>query len=618
MQDAYLVESSFVEEKKEEDKINYNVLVSRFLGYGKQLFRDNLENEVAFPQFLKSVSELFAFDIPQELKQIFIPLRYAPRIWANELPIIYQFNELLKNYKKSNFDIYDQYDEVKRYFIKWATEPIDKEKAYYALSSLNLIDRNINRDNFIKYILAGTIFTFDSKFRLIDKADDMFKKAESTVLDLQTEASIKPEFLYYINVYRGFNELKENNFLKAEQHFNAALTSKANGITALFYSSICKKHLEDIPLALDGISSLIKYDIKRLQYANSVNNLNLFGFLLRNCVTYEIFLETEFSDIYSDIKSIIDSFCTQESSAKENIIERLSILKELKVEEFYDEEIRKEIEYLDNFFTTYKSNSNVMIQIVLENLLGKFNNIIEKIKTKIKEHINAKVAVELEQFNMGIEEDTELIAQLHEELRHVKETTSKTLNSSIQLITKNSDAVIKNYEDKLEHIEATKEFDAAGSFNNNMVYNLIISMIVFLAGGFIGSVGNSSDVSLKSSEFITSLMANGIKWGGIIFFLGMIISFISYVSTVIERSNQKQRLAKKITSLKAQKEVEIENAKKEAQRKQKSLEDSLQNKIAETQKRIENLKIEKSKQETISREKFEKELETQILKLNSI
>jgi hypothetical protein len=618
MQDAIFLEPSLIDEKIKDDGINLNILNAKFQNYGKQLFQDYLDVNYTLPQYIQNTAELYSYNLPSELKQVFIPIKTAPYAWASELPIIYQFDELLKSGKRSNLDLYEQYDEVKKFFIKWVIESIEKEKAYYALSALNLIDKNVNRENFIKYILAGTIFTFDSKFRLPEKASEMYNKAENTIMELQIDEHAKSEFQYYINVFRGFNSYIGRNFEDANSHFTSALSKKANGVTALFYNSISKKHLNDLPQVLQNISDVIKYDLNRLNYVSNTNNLTLFSYILKNCVTYEIFKENEFSDVYSGIKTVVDSFCSQESSVIKTISERLISLKELKLDEHFDDHAKKEMEFLNDLFQSYKENKNVFIQMMLEGFLKKFENIIERIKSKIFEKANGEVASELFHFDISIKDDTELIGQLQKELESTKESNNKNMSLSIQSITKNYEDQIGYLQEKLNKLETTKEYDAASSFNNNMVYNLIVSLIVFLIGGLIGGSDGKVEASFRNSEFVSSLIVNGIKWGGIIFFLGIIVSFISYLSTIVERANQKQKLIKRISILKSQKETAIEETKNEFVKRQKSLEDSIKQKIEDTIKRIENLKIEKAKKEISLREEVFKTFEDKLKSLNSI
>ena len=103
------------------------------------------------------------------------------------------------------------------------------------------------------------------------------------------------------------------------------------------------------------------------------------------------------------------------------------------------------------------------------------------------------------------------------------------------------------------------------------------------------------------------MLIGGSKWGAISFIIGVIISTIISGIILVERSDMRHKLLRKISYLKIEKERLISEQKELSAHKEKIMFDSINNSINQHHKRVEELKVQKEEmQKSLMKEAEEK------------
>jgi len=400
--------------------------------------------------------------------------------------------------------------------------------------------------------------------------------------------------------------LFRSNPPEALQFLQNSAGFKQYGINANFYQAMLLNKQSEIDLCLELIKNLVVFDVDRLKYANSINNKKLFDYFLKNTVAYNIFKEKNFSPLVLRIKSLYDSLGANSRSNFKFIEISIDKFRSLSLKNYLTEDIVEELNYIDSFVREYENEKIVYIRIIDPAVIEKYQNFIIKIKLHIKETEEKRITEEMISLQKRIQLHNEEINYIQTDAEKWKEKASLQLKETIKANENRYSGIINQVENVLSKIDSNQEFDPYVSFNNSLIYNFIISMIVFIIGGFIDGLSDGND--LKASGMIISVFTGGLKWSAIIFIVGLVIAVIGMVAKMIEKSNEKQKLIRKISQLKSETERETEKIKKDNEQRIKEYENSSKVKIEKAKDLIEILQKEKVTREAALKSEIEKKV----------
>jgi hypothetical protein len=108
------------------------------------------------------------------------------------------------------------------------------------------------------------------------------------------------------------------------------------------------------------------------------------------------------------------------------------------------------------------------------------------------------------------------------------------------------------------------------------------------------------------NSILGMILFEGAKWGIISFFIGGLISIIISGLVMIERADEKQKIARKIMALKNHKGKKIQEIKSEFETKEKLMADNFNSSISVYNQKIEDLSKEKESKKKILADEAEK------------
>ncbi len=600
-----------------DEQLTGQLNVAKFKYLAKEKFQDFVKERLNYVELVQTSAKLSAYNIPREYNEFFIRLENAAGFWILDGYIQNQAEEYLKNGSKNVIIKNSTFTEIKNFYNKWITNKGEKEKQYFALTAINQIERDLNKNNFLKYFLYASILTFDKKIFSPEKAAELLSKCREIVVTSAIDESLRKEYLYLIELYLGFISLKSGDYAFAKENFTNAKEENPYGVTATFYKAVAEKYLNNYNASQDLLMGILEYDRNRFKFAIDNNSLGLFSFFVQNAVFYNVFSEHIFADMISDLDLMITSNTGSYTDMFERVSGIIVKLEEMELTQYYTEKTTKQIEFLKKFVLHFKDSRNQMIFIAGRQIYNKLTNIVDEIIEKISQHYNNLKAVEIKIYDENIAESEEAVKILTNEIEESKIKIGKSEKETISKIEEHHNHIIEALEYKSENLEAKNKFDPAATFSNSMMMNIVVSIVVFFVGGFAGSFFNSSGLDTYSSMF-RDTMYEGVKWGGITFLIGIFVALFSAASAVWERANAKQRILKEITFVKNHKEREIQYYKKEFQRKAKSYEDNYRKRIEGFKEKIELLTREKQEKESSLSQNSNEEISKMSEKLQSI
>lgn len=607
--------SEFIMENT-EPVINPDMHAAKFRMFAKEHFQDLVKKEVDFFEFIKKSAQLFGFRLPQDKSELFISNDAAPFYWICDSPAVVKFEEWLKFEARGRNSSQDGYRSIKEFYTKWATLKSEQEKKYYALSTMKMIEKDLNKNNILVRVLQAVILTYDKKLFHPVKAIELFQNAIITLDGLKVDQQVKNELQYLLNIYTGFAYLKQLDYEGASQMFSEAMRMSLSGLTARFYLAFSEKRSGSGEAAVLHLNDILHFDKTAIEYAIEINSPILLTYFIKNAVTYNIFNELEFADLLDHIEAGLSAETGIQEYSFAKLTDALGRLRDLKLGEFYTEEVEKSIAFLETVSESLLGNKNTIAGFSQSLLQNKLFKVADSIVDTIQKQYTAEINDQLKQYDINIGENLEAIKHLGKEAEEIKKLQRKKYEDALEELDRMISENITILESKIENIHQNKKFNPQAVFNNSMVYNLVITMIVFIIGGFSGCYRGTTDDVSTFRDVMSTVMIAGFKWGAIIFLLGTIISAFTAAFAVMERTTEKQNLLRKITYLKAHKERESEILMRENEKKIKAIGDNFDVRIEEHKRSVDRLKTEKDERYTALRESADRKLDAYKEKLD--
>ena len=432
--------------------------------------------------FVKENAKLYSFALPPYLVDSLILFDEAPYYWLTDSPFVLSIEEFFKRHYSKIYDP-ENIKAIKANYTKWAIQNDTESKSYFAKSTLSLLDKNPQKNNFIFSLYHGTILTFDPMNSNTEKAIEIYTKAYDAVFSLDLKQNLRDEAVYLISIFRAFTLLKQGDLYNASEEFIRALEKKETGVTAKYYLAYLSAVQGDEESAKKYLQEIFLNDISKVQYAISVNSINLMSYFLYNPASLSFFNERAFVGFTQFLHSMFVSAKKTEPDFIEALNNKLHILHELHYEEYYDKEINDIIPFIGKTYQTYKGSRNIFLLANSDKLISKFDRIHEIIFSAISKKLYGQMRENLRPYDQQISENSEKITLLNAELESLTKATKEEQDQEAKIIEDNAALAIKEMEAHLDGVELDKKFDPQVAFTNSMFYNLIVSFAVFVLVG---------------------------------------------------------------------------------------------------------------------------------------
>ncbi|MBK8944983.1 MAG: hypothetical protein IPM32_06875 [Ignavibacteriae bacterium] len=600
-------------ENIDEVNLSRELEIAKFRNYGREHFSDLLHYEISFDHFINNTSKFYSIKLPQEISDYLLRLDTAPFFWISEANVVRNIEELITT-KNSKFNYVANFREIKKYYTQWITLKTSKEKQYYAFSISNQIERNFSYQSFYNLIIYGVILTFDKNIYNPKRAIELFDKAIEMVSGCEIETQLKKDLLYYLKIYKGFVYFLEYNYNKARNTFNEALQYNPHGVNAFYFIALSSKYLDDFDNAFDGLKSVLEYDRMRFQYAINYNFLKLFTFFYNNACFYNVFTEIGFAQMLPDIDFLLRSLFSSDANSMELTYSKLINLDNLRIKEFFNQEVYAEIDFLRKALDNYKFKKNGLIRIVEQIFRDKLITLIEFIRNLIESHYFDQIKDEITVFDKQIEQNKRQLELIKHEREDAFKKIKMTEKEAFNYLEGSLSEHIKEIEDKINNLEDSNKYDPSKVFYSSMIFTAAISFVVFLVIGIM-SVMFGWDEGKSSINIIA---VNGFKWGGITFLLGIGISVFTAFSSFWEKSAYKKKLIAQLEYVKSTQSGERKNLEVDSNLKTKIYEQKFNERIQTQEKIIDSFVEEREENYKHKYKIAKKEIDEYITPLNTI
>lgn len=575
-----------VTEKYNHEEFQIEADSSRFFSLGRHHFDINFKNEFDYLNIVKDYLRLSSFNIPEEFKEIFIPRSNAPVYWINDTWLSNQIEEYMKfNFLRAkNVDLFRG---IKENYSKWVTTKLRNEKEYYANNVLTLIERDVYKQNFFKYIIHGIILLSQPGHYNFPRIITSFTTARESAASSRLPDNARQELLYILSLYIGFAYLKENDNLSANTVFREALQIKNTGVTAKIYCGLTELRNGNIESASLFLNDVLMLDFSRFTLALSMNSAEMLNIFIKSAYFPNIFFENEFARMTDEIDRMINRYFSPSGNQLKVIQKNLGELNKKNLGNQLTPEISQSILMLERVSQVYSESENIFIVGLSAELNSKFNGVLSQLTGRLREKLYDEINQKLSSLDKAIHENQSAEKHVLSEIDNFKIKSKDNLEKTLQSINENYDSQIRMLEEKIENIPYMEKYNPQRSFSVNMNINLIVAFIVLIIGSL---ADNSGAESSGINSFFSGLVTTGIKWGLISLFMGTIVSLIISGLVLIEKSDEKQKLVRKIKGFRTQQSNALNDARDYSAHREKVTLENYNNNLLQYRKNIKDVK----------------------------
>ncbi|MCP5064705.1 MAG: hypothetical protein GY936_19895 [Ignavibacteriae bacterium] len=589
--------------------------IAKFRNYGREKYGNAIKRSVSFDEFSEHLLQHTSINLPPEIEEYFIRIDTAHYFGAVETPFLKNI-ELILSQNRSDNNFIANHREVKEFYHKWIYNKNDKEKTYFALTLINMVERNFNYQSFYNLVLYAVILTYEKSLFNPQKAADLYTRSQELVKGLTTNLKEKNKILYFINLFKGFTHLKEYDYANAKNSFSEALKYNPHGISAEYYKGLSSVHLNDFDSAFDSQSKIIQFDKMRFQFAINYNQLKLFEFFFNGAVVYNIFAEDGFAPIVQDFDFLIRAQYSGEPNSMELTYAKLINLKNLRNKEFYTDKIIDEIDFLKTFLENYKQKQNGLVRLAEQILRNKLVTLIEYLRNLVEGFYYDEVKDEFLVFDSQIEQNKRQLKRIqHEgEDAHKRAISMRddSLEESKSLFENKKEALFK----RIERLEKDEKYNPMQMFFSSMIFTVGIALTIFMLAG-LSSTFVSSDYDVDGSS-LSIFVSGGIIWGGITFVIGIGISIVTAFSANREKYEINKKLVKETEKLEKQKQDFDNNVTDDASRRENAYANKFNDRLKNQEKIIKSFLNEREHNYQNKLDLARKEIEVYTIPLNKI
>ena len=608
-----LLKGTSILENVDEGNLSRELEIAKFRNYSRENFADLIPSNLTFEEFFESTSKFYSISLPNEISEYFIKSDLSPYFVLSEAPVFKKIEEILLN-KKNEFEFVANYREVKNNYHKWLIQKNPKEKQFYSNSIVNTIERNINYQNFFNVFLYGIVLSNDQVLYNPKKAITLFDKVQEIISNLSLPFEVHNQILYLSQVYKGFVFLKEYEFAGALDSFSEALTYNENGVTAFFYSALSARYLDDFDKSYDYLKEVLEFDQVRFKYAINYNLLSLFNFFYNNAVFYNVFTEDGFAQLLPDIDFLIRSHFSGESNSMEQTYSKIINLDNLRIKDFFDDSVYKEIKFLKKALDQYQQKKTGLIRIVEHIFRGKLVTLIEYIRSLIETYYYEQIKEEISVFDRQIEQNKRQLERIKLEREDANNKININFEEAAEYLEEYITERSRSLEEKIDNIDNDPRYNPSQVFYNSMLFTIFVAFLIFFVVGVITSIVGFGEEA-ASGQLALKV---GLKWGGITFVFGIFISIFTTLSTFWEKSAERKDLIAKLEMVKDQESEERALIKEDSERKKLIYEQKFKERQGTQEKIIENFIIERQQNYNIKYNLAKKELDLYVAPLNEL
>lgn len=577
-------------------------LGEEYFNYNPKSHNDPITN-------IKEAVKFTKFSLPENLGEYFIKYFQGPVFWIIDHPMVKQLEDYIVKNVKTNID---NFNLAKELYTKWTINRNPDEKKYIAASAARLIEKNQKDSCFLLNIYLAVILTYERSIYNPRRANELFESIVQEIESENLDDASSNQLKYYVLIYWAFLYFTNEKYDEAKLRLQEAKAILPDNYTAGVYLTICEIILGNSLSIRGSLNSIIEMDLRRIKYAADQNNFKMFDYFLSNNFISAIFSFPNIWVIYEDFENILDAEMNRFEFASSQISDKVKRIKNFPSAEYIHNEQWTTLSFFDKVLEKYNTHKSFLYIKSMDFLLKKISNISDEIVINIKSSFSIDIEEKIKTYTIGIKEHTEALADYKKNLEEEKVENKAKEKKAIEEFEKKLENEITTLEERISNLHNVEDLNPRHAFQNAITIGIMIVLLVSILGGFAGYSNTFGVSGGNLSKVVSGVIMSGLKWGVIAAVLVVIYAVLAAGSVVLEKSNQRMKLIKKISDLKRMKDSSLDKIKKRYAEKEVAIIEDYKIKIEEKEKTLNNYIKEKEEKEADYYKEVEDTIEYEI------
>ncbi len=570
-----------------------------FQRLGNEFFNTNeIEKPRKLEEQIEHLIKNNIFKLPFELNEFYIDINNLGKSFLIEY---YYLNESAKKSHEVR-KLHFLNKQIETFFYKWADSPNFEAKLYYSRSILEKIQKDYTK--IINILISAILFAEEETLLDFNESAKLFDKAISIFERMSNRTKITERILYILNIFNGLVHLKMEELDEATYYFIESMKHNRWAENAKFYLAYSYALQDDVEKTSEYLTQVYDLDQNKLNFFITTNQLKLFKFFVKNCFLTHIFEFNYFSKQFENIEQLISEKVDYGNDASRRIEQKIQGLNEKRVGKYLIASHSKDLAFVNKLMGDFKDTNNFWVLASFQTIENKLEKIIDSIIGNIKDYYKSKLENHEKLYEEKINDEKKRIEDLENSIHNSIVKIEEEIQEKKRLLENQVQNKTDLLNIEINNLEKSKNEVSIKSFSNSMVYTFMISVFVFLTGGFAEYTADFTAVDSNFSSAIAIIISHGIKWGVMAFIIGLVISAFSSISSVLRLYTKKQRLQNQLSKSESILQIGLRQLELELKERKKYATDRSMSIIKNHNKNIENLEKEKDRKISELKEEY--------------
>lgn len=490
---------------------------------------------------------LSVLNLPANLKHPFFTDKTFTLYLVTPTPFVLGYDDWLKNRIKITGASEDNTESIRIQFSQWLLAELPQEREHHFQKIMRSLKRNQNEHSFLRYLYAAMVFSERETADAHELVQEQLQLAEAVFRNAAIGSEISVLSYRVIRLTQGILALRTGYYPEALEVFSEIAGQEPEDSALNYLIALTAIQTGDISRATIAVQKIFQNDVLMLNYGIQYNSIPVIEFVHKYASVYSVLAADEFYPLDSELREMLSVSSDSLLPLPAKVAALEEFVKKETVLSLMDDQSMDSLRLLQFIRYAIETRKTQLLSTVSGKIFDKVFEVASVMKNRIEEYYDNEIEKTLISFDSALKTLKEKEARIEEDIQRSIRTLEQQYELKKKRLEDHTRDHIKNLERSIEQISNEENLRPKRVLISSMGNNLIISIIMVFVGGFFVKIVDPS-ASDSGRGFFPELLTTGLQWGGIIFIIGSVVSFISAFMSKNEIAANRKKLTREVIS----------------------------------------------------------------------
>ena len=488
---------------------------------------------------------LSVLNLPSNLKHPFFTDKTFTLYLVTPTPFILGYDDWLKNRIKMAGATEDNTESIRIQFSQWLLSDLPQEREHHFQKIMRSLKRNQNEHSFLRYLYAAMVFSEKESVDAREMVNDQLQLAEAVYRNAAIGSEISVLSYRVIRLTQGILALKSGYYPEAMEIFSEIAGQEPEDSSLNYLIALTSVLTGDLSRATMAVQKIFQNDVLMLNYGIQNNSIPVIEFVHKFACIYSVLAADEFFHLDAELREMLPVSSDSLHPLPAKIAALEEYVKKEMVLPLLDEPLLDSLRLLQFIRYAIETRKTQLLSTVSGKIFDKVFEVASILKSRIEDFFEHEIEKNLVSFDTALKALKEKELRIEEEIQRSLRTLEQQYELKKKRLEDHTRDHIKNLEQSIEKISNEESIRPKRVLISSMGNNIIISIIMVFVGGFFVKIVDPG-ASDSGRGFFPELLTTGLQWGGIIFIIGTVVSFISSFMSRNEIASNRKKLTREV------------------------------------------------------------------------